>query len=416
MAAVGPALEVENIGKCFRLVKSSAGRGGAFGRRAVSAVRELWALRDVTFSVDTGTILGVIGPNGAGKSTLLKILSRVTVPTLGRVRGRGRVISLLEVGTSFQPDMSGRENVHLNAALYGISRAEVDRCLDDIVAFAETGDFLDMPVRHYSSGMYLRLAFSVAVNLRPDILLADEVLAVGDIAFQRRCLERVSQAGREGMTVLFVSHDMAAIQSLCPRTLYLHAGRAVELGPTAEVVGRYERSLTGESRLDAEVSPARLENDKIFLRGVRLLSAQGNPVGALRASEEAFVEFAVEAKAPLTDVRCALDAYVKGTHVFRALQPMGFHPRPGDIYRVRMRLPPHLLAETEYSLNAGVNFSSAEETPPLASYNALSFRVYESTGSAEPLEGAFAGAWPGLVRPRLEWAVERGRVVASRGV
>src|SRR3954469_10390820 len=163
--------------------------------------RDLWALRDVSFSVEQGEILGIIGPNGAGKTTLLKVLSRVTVPTEGRVVGFGRVVPLLALGAGFQPDMSGRENIFMNAALYGMAATDVEQCLPEIIEFAGIGDFIDVPVKRYSSGMYLRLAFSVAVNMKPDILLADEVLAVGDIEFQERCLERVKQAGESGMSV-----------------------------------------------------------------------------------------------------------------------------------------------------------------------------------------------------------------------
>src|SRR6185436_19824646 len=179
--------------------------------------REVWALKDVTFALEKGQILGVIGPNGAGKTTLLKVLSRVTPPTEGRIFGYGRVVPLLAIGAGFQEDQTGRANIFLNAAMYGVPAELVEERLDDIIDFADIGDFIDVQVRRYSSGMYLRLAFSVAVNMNPDILLADEVLAVGDVDFQERCLERVKQAGRDGMIVLFVSHDMAAITRLCSR-------------------------------------------------------------------------------------------------------------------------------------------------------------------------------------------------------
>src|SRR4029450_5425634 len=204
--------------------------------------RDLWALRHVSFTAPEGTVLGVIGPNGAGKSTLLKIIARVTRPPEGRGAGVGRVVSLIELGAGFNPDFSATDNVLMNAAMHGIARREALERMDDIIQVAERDDFADNPLRQYSSGMYLRLAFSVAINMQPDILLADEILAVGDMSFQERCLQRVEEAGAAGMTVLFVSHDMASIQRLCNRVIWLDAGRVVRDGDPAEVVGAYEQS------------------------------------------------------------------------------------------------------------------------------------------------------------------------------
>jgi lipopolysaccharide transport system ATP-binding protein len=199
----------------------------------------LWALRDVSFEVEPGEVLGIIGRNGAGKSTLLKILSRITEPTAGEVELRGRVGSLLEVGTGFHPELTGRENVFLNGAILGMRRAEIARQFDAIVAFAETERFVDTPVKYYSSGMYMRLAFAVAAHLEPEILIVDEVLAVGDAAFQRKCLGRMDQVAYGGRTVLFVSHNLDAVRRLCRRTLLLRQGEVEALGPTTEVLARY---------------------------------------------------------------------------------------------------------------------------------------------------------------------------------
>lgn len=253
-------VHAENLGKSYNLRHQRGGdryvalrdvlaeRARALGRRLfggsgmedVVGDEEFWALSDVSFEVRQGEVLGIIGPNGAGKSTLLKILSRITEPTRGRVRIRGRVASLLEVGTGFHPELTGRENIFLNGVILGMSQAEIRRKFDEIVDFAEIAKFLDTPVKRYSSGMYVRIAFAVAAHLDPEILVVDEVLAVGDAEFRRRCLGKMrAVASSEGRTVLFVSHDMSAIQSLCRRSLLLRYGRIVADGLSADCVARY---------------------------------------------------------------------------------------------------------------------------------------------------------------------------------
>ena len=211
--------------------------------------RDLWALRHASFTAAPGMILGVIGANGAGKSTLLKIIARVTRPSEGRVLGSGRVVSLLELGAGFNPDFSAHDNILMNAAMHGIPRREVVDRMGQIIEFAELDDFQDNPVRQYSSGMYLRLAFSVAINMQPDILLADEILAVGDLAFQERCLERVAREAERGLTVLFVSHDMSAVSRLCHRAIWLDKGEIQQAGEPEGVIAEYEEAaLRGKSR------------------------------------------------------------------------------------------------------------------------------------------------------------------------
>ncbi len=256
------ALEIEGLSKRYVLGRerehgyvtlrdtlARAWRPSAW-RRAEAP--ELWALRDVSFTVESGEALGLIGGNGAGKSTLLKILSRVTEPSAGRARLHGRVASLLEVGTGFHPELTGRENVFLNGSILGLTRAEIRRSFDAIVAFAEVERFLDTPVKRYSSGMYVRLAFAVAAHLTPEILLVDEVLAVGDHAFQQRCLGRLGDVARSGRTVLFVSHNLGAVEGLCSRALLLDAGRVERLGPSREIVAHYLTRRALESRPDAD--------------------------------------------------------------------------------------------------------------------------------------------------------------------
>ncbi|HWA24090.1 MAG TPA: ABC transporter ATP-binding protein [Lacunisphaera sp.] len=245
-----PVIEVSTVGKRYYLshqqrsdtLRDSIAQTvrGLFGGASQGNREEFWALRDVSFSVNQGDVVGIIGRNGAGKSTLLKILSRITEPTTGRAVIRGRVASLLEVGTGFHPELSGRENIFLNGAILGMSRAEITRKFDEIVAFAEVERFLDTQVKHYSSGMYVRLAFAVAAHLEPEILVVDEVLAVGDAQFQKKCLGKMSEVARDsGRTVLFVSHNTGALQAICRSALWLQQGRVMRAGPMAECLPAY---------------------------------------------------------------------------------------------------------------------------------------------------------------------------------
>ena len=244
------------------LFTSAFGRGRPaqpFANRDGVVDRTLWALKDINFSVESGAVVGIIGRNGAGKSTLLKILSKITEPTAGRVELRGRVGSLLEVGTGFHPELTGHENIYLYGAIMGMSRYDISRKFDEIVAFAEIAKFIDTPVKRYSSGMYMRLAFSVAAHLEPDILLVDEVLAVGDMAFQKKCLGKMEDVAQsQGRTVLFVSHNMAAIRSLCSRTILLHQGQIDMFGDTSECIERYVNRCMTTSRQN-DVSQFRRE-------------------------------------------------------------------------------------------------------------------------------------------------------------
>ncbi len=246
-----PVISVEQLGKRYYLSHEKRSdtlrdtiaqkiRGLLGGGFDAAAGEEFWALRDVNFTVNEGDVIGIIGRNGAGKSTLLKLLSRITEPTTGRVRIRGRVASLLEVGTGFHPELSGRENIFLNGAILGMSRVEIQRKFDEIVAFAEVERFLDTQVKHYSSGMYVRQAFAVAAHLEPEILIDDEVLAVGDAQFQKKCLGKMGEVARDsGRTVLFVSHNTAALQAICRKGLWLQQGRVVQAGPMGDCLAAY---------------------------------------------------------------------------------------------------------------------------------------------------------------------------------
>jgi lipopolysaccharide transport system ATP-binding protein len=298
-------IQVDNLSKQFRI--GVANGMNSLRARAIGAARNLfsdsmrtqrpedfWALRDVSFTVAQGEVLGIIGHNGAGKSTLLKILSRIVEPTGGRVAIHGRVGSLLEVGTGFHPELTGRENIYLNGAILGMKRAEITRRFDEIVEFSGVEQFIDTPVKRYSSGMYVRLAFAVAAHLEPEILIIDEVLAVGDVGFQRRCLGKINQVAREGRTVLFVSHNMAAVQGLCTEAILLEHGSIAGRGNPEQMIDRY---------LDAVLSPLqsgiplasrddRTGNGAIRLTGFRLESDDGQTIMAVRSGMN--VTFAFE--------------------------------------------------------------------------------------------------------------------------
>ena len=272
-----PSIVIEKISKRYRLGGFERGyrtlRDALSGRKSREA-NELWALRDVSFDVERGEALGLIGHNGAGKSTLLKILSRITEPTGGQVSLYGRVASLLEVGTGFHPELTGRENIFLNGAILGMTRAEIRRDFDAIVAFSEIGRFLDTPVKRYSSGMYVRLAFAVAAHLTPEILLIDEVLSVGDVEFQRRCLGRMNEVARSGRTVVFVSHNLASIEALCPRVVLLSGGEVARSGPAREVIAHY-LSRRGKAAMVDLRAVDREGEGRARLTGIEVLAADG---------------------------------------------------------------------------------------------------------------------------------------------
>lgn len=296
-------IEISNLGKRYRIgaqkesylsLRDEIARCfSPSARRARSARTELWALRDVSFDVEDGEAVGIIGRNGAGKSTLLKILSRITPPTEGKVTMRGRVASLLEVGTGFHPELTGRENVYLNGAILGMTRGEIARKFDEIVAFAEVEKFLDTPVKRYSSGMFVRLAFAVAAHLEPEILLVDEVLSVGDSEFQTKCLGKMSEAARSGRTVIFVSHNMAAVSRLCEKGVVLDGGRIAHLGTAESALKHYmdairrseERPESGLDEMTGHGNGAR------FLR-VRAVGSNGSPADTFFIGDR--VQFAMD--------------------------------------------------------------------------------------------------------------------------
>jgi len=367
----------------------------------------IWALRHINFNVERGQVLGIIGRNGAGKSTLLKLLSRVTDPTEGKAEIYGRVGSLLEVGTGFHPELTGRENIYLNGAILGMKRTEIKSKFDEIVDFAEVRKFIETPVKRYSSGMYLRLAFAVAAHLEPEILVVDEVLAVGDAEFQRKCLGKMSDVAHEGRTVLFVSHNMSAILRLTEETIVLDKGQIVMRGPTSEAVDFYmtsEMARSGERRW--EPGDDYQTNNLFHPLAIRVLDSQGRVADRVISSEDFSVEFEYELQEEITGLRVGMYlATSRGEQVFTSFDtdnPETYErlmERRKGHYISRCRIPRDLLNGGIFIL--GVNASSFRIRSYFTDEHALTFTV-DPTGApgsqwAEPRRGP--------VRPALNWEI-----------
>jgi len=367
----------------------------------------IWALRNVSFELRRGQVLGVIGRNGAGKSTLLKLLSKVTEPTEGYAEIYGRVGSLLEVGTGFHPELTGRENIYLNGAILGMKRAEIDRKFDEIVAFAEVPTFIDTPVKRYSSGMYLRLAFAVAAHLEPEILVIDEVLAVGDAEFQRKCLGKMSEVAHEGRTVLFVSHNMSAIARLTQDTIVLEHGKIAFFAPTPEAIDFYMTSgiaQAGERRWD---EPPQVIEDELFMPiALRVLDQQGRMTNQIFSAKSFMVEFEYELKEDITGLRTGIYlATSRGEPVFTSFdtdETESFErhtTRSAGRYISRCHFPSDLLNEGRFVL--GVNASAFRIKSYFTDELALSFTV-DGTGAPG---SHWAEQRRGPLRPALEWEI-----------
>lgn len=365
--------------------------------------REFWALNDVSFNVQEGDVVGVVGQNGAGKSTLLKILSRITVPTKGSATIRGRVGSLLEVGTGFSPDLTGRENVYLSAAILGMKKVEIERAFDEIIDFASIPGFVDTPVKYYSSGMYMRLAFSVAAHLRHEILLVDEVLSVGDATFQKKCVGKINLEAGSGRTVLFVSHNMSAVLSLCNRAIYLDKGRVIHDGKTSEVVDTYLGQVTQlcaeKSWDDPQSAPG---NHMVRVQSVRILNEAGIASNRHMNSEEITIEFNYWNILLNSKLGVTLAIYNSaGMCIFGSL---GNHepkwhkkPRPLGLYRSTCRIPRDLMKDGTYQVVA--LFWSEGYTDMYRLDTAIEFEVVDSG----VLRGDYFGGWEGMILPRLDW-------------
>ncbi len=366
----------------------------------------LWALKDVSFDIKQGEVVGIIGRNGAGKSTLLKILSRITEPSSGYARIYGRVGSLLEVGTGFHQELTGRENVYLNGAILGMKRAEIDRKFDEIVAFSEVEKFLDTPVKHYSSGMVTRLAFAVAAYLEPEILIVDEVLAVGDAAFQKKCLNKMQDVGQQGRTVLFVSHSMPAVTRLCERTILLADGQIIDDGPSHKVVSTYLNSGLGTTAAREWPDLATAPGDNIVrLRAVRVRTEEGQVSDAVDIRRPIGLEMEYEVFEPGHLLLPYYNVFnEEGLKLFTAVdQDLTWRrrPRPAGYYVSTAWIPGNLLAEgtlfigpAMVTLRPLIRHFSARE--------AVAVQVVDSL-DGDSARGEWVGGLGGIVRPLLKW-------------
>ncbi|MCB8928163.1 MAG: ABC transporter ATP-binding protein [Ardenticatenaceae bacterium] len=376
---------------------------------AADLYEEIWALKDISFEVDHGEVVGLIGRNGAGKSTLLKVLSRITEPTEGIARIHGRVGSLLEVGTGFHPELSGRENVYLNGAILGMKRFEIDRQFDEIVDFAEVEKFIDTPVKHYSSGMRVRLAFAVAAHLDPEILLVDEVLSVGDARFQRKCLNKMQDVSHGGRTVIFVSHNMSSVTRLCERALLLENGRITDDGLSHKVVASYMQTGLGTVGAREWADPNLAPGGEIArLRGVYIRAASGEATDTVDIRKPFTVEMAFDVLKPgyklLPHFHFVNEEGIK-LFVANDLDPeWRGQERPSGRYISKACVPGNFLAEGTVFVQA----SLITLEPIIRQFyesDAVAFQVVDNM-DGDSARGDFAGTMPGLVRPSLEWETQ----------
>lgn len=398
------AIQAEGLGKRYRLGQ------GAYSYRTLretlearlrrngsgsGASEHVWALRDVTLSIDEGEVVGIVGRNGAGKTTLLKTVARIVRPTTGLVRTRGRIGALLEVGTGFHPELTGRENIYLNGVLLGMSRREIARRFDEIVEFAGVARFLETPLKRYSSGMYLRLAFSVAAHVEPDVVVVDEVLAVGDAEFRKRCLGRMSELGSEGRTVLFVSHDLGSVAELCGRVVWIEQGTVRADGPTRASLDEYLRSVTRRlPRVQVPLNPG----NPIGELSVALLDASGAPLDFASRDEPLSVGLDFVTREQLSSLDVAV--YLLDRRRLRVLNEnlSDGRPRlagPPRSYSVSLTIPP-VLAAGDYVL--GVWMGTDLKT--LVYQEVLEFSLLPRAGDSEESIGRNR-----VVQPVVDWAV-----------
>jgi lipopolysaccharide transport system ATP-binding protein len=418
-----PVIQVENLGKKYIISHEQPERytalrdvlskqGKAIARtllspfhktppRRMSKREEFWALQHVTFSVEQGEVIGIIGRNGAGKSTLLKILSRITEPTIGRIALRGRVASLLEVGTGFHPELTGRENIYLNGAILGMTRTEIRRKFDEIVAFAEVERFLDTPVKRYSSGMYVRLAFAVAANLEPEILLVDEVLAVGDAAFQQKCLGKMGEvATQRGRTVFFVSHNMAMIQRLCTSVILLNQGQIQAWGDAATVTEQYLQQGVATSLCWERSTPP---DQDIYFKRIYLSDQTSENIEYVTTAStvQVVMEFVVGRNCP--SLQLSVDILDNSGEIIFASSPLDAQqslPKELGTYRARFHLPPELFMAKNYGIRCAlwVPFLGVLDT-----VNSLRFLAHETASLCNSTPQGRLG----MIALRCNWQIEQ---------
>ncbi len=418
-----PIIKVQNLSKQYQIGVKGASYATlresltAWLRAPISQIRKngrstketIWALKNVGFEVNRGDIVGVIGRNGAGKSTLLKVLSRITEPTTGSVALWGRISSLLEVGTGFHPELTGRENIYLNGAILGMKRAEIQQKFDEIVSFAEIEKFVDTPVKHYSSGMYLRLAFSVAAHLEPDILIVDEVLSVGDNNFQKKCLGKMEQLGEYGRTVLFVSHNMPAVLRLCSRAILINKGQLVADGNPSQVTKLYLHSDTGSPAERIWDSVETAPGDAVArLHAVRVYDENGRSVESVEIRQSVQIEIqywnlqrkhrpSVLLQFTNEDGICLFQ-----TNDFNNRNWWQSSREPG-LTRCVCELPGNFFSEGRLYITVGIGSYNPNALHALER-DAIAFDVVDRS-EGDGVRGEYVGGWPGVVRPMLEWKV-----------
>ncbi len=414
-----PIIQVENLGKRYRIgvqeapadtwqgmVKDLVGASFRYLRqmsRPPTEAETLWALRGVSFEMHQGEVLGVIGRNGAGKSTMLKILSRITDPTEGRAVINGRVGSLLEVGTGFHPELTGRENIYLNGAILGMKRREIERKFDEIVDFAEIDKFIDTPVKRYSSGMHVRLAFAVAAHLEPEILIVDEVLAVGDANFQRKCLGKMEGVASEGRTIIFVSHNMQAVARLCNRVITLNEGTILYEGDPTEAISKYFAGIHSTAEKNWDNDPGSAPGDeKVRLAGVRVRQLDSDrPRELLEYRQPICIEIDYDILGPIENLTASIDL-VNGDSVTlfgSGDQHTDYIQRPPGRYRSTCLVPAYLLAEATYFVRVALLESSTAIIKHVSVRDILAFQVVDTLH----VGAVTVRNHPGVIKPKLEW-------------
>ncbi len=393
----------EGVTSAFqRLCKNIARSTGS----VATHVEEIWPLKEASFEIKRGEVVGVIGRNGAGKSTLLKILSRITEPTSGRAEIFGRVGTLLEVGTGFHPELTGRDNIYLSGIILGMKKAEIDKVFDEIVDFSGISRFVDTPVKRYSSGMYVRLAFAVGAHLNPEVLIVDEVLAVGDLQFQQRCLDKMHQIGGQGRTVLFVSHNLSAITRICPRAILLEGGRISADGPSHKVVGAYLHAGFRSQAFQEWTDPGTAPGDEaVRLRAVRVRRADGHVTDAIDIRQDFAIEIEYDVLQPEQMLFASLRVLnEEGVQVFDALDmdlEWRKRRRPVGRYVSAGMVPGNLLGEGTFFINV-----ACTQYAPSRDYfyvnQAVAFQIIDSM-DGDTARGDWGGELGGLIRPLLKW-------------
>lgn len=422
------AISVDNVSKMYRLGEVGTGtlshdlnrwwhkvrgkddpylRLGEENKRDTTGGNYVWALKDVSFDVPKGEVLGIIGKNGAGKSTLLKLLSRVTAPTTGSIKARGRIASLLEVGTGFHPELTGRENIFLNGAILGMTRPEIKKKFDEIVDFSGVERYVDTPVKRYSSGMYVRLAFAVAAFLEPEILIVDEVLAVGDAEFQKKCLGRMKDVSvNDGRTVLFVSHNMGAIKNLCQNTLLMKHGRVECLEETPTAIERYLSSDSDIDRCMVYDKEKRPGDNSVKLNYIKVLDSDGTIEKMLTTDTDIYVEISYEVLNDIKDLRVAVSLLgFDGEHIFITSDfkyQNDSRIREAGTYISRLKIPAKFLNLSKYYISVDLEVPTVKSIVKsvLVAFN-VDQLIYNELGimiSAKP---------PGQIHPVLDWNIEK---------